>query len=139
MALDENELTDNGKAILDASRNSVVAAWGKGIVGAAIGAAAGWYFVGWLMSQGFYGLATLGACIGVGFSMLSGRRMVAGGIFCAIVAFVLSITCEWYHSPFTKDPSFSYFVNHLHQLDSQLTYLMFALSSFFGFWCGQGK
>jgi hypothetical protein len=32
MVFDENELSDSGKAILDASRNSIATAWLKGIV-----------------------------------------------------------------------------------------------------------
>lgn len=139
MALDENELSDSGKAILDASRNSIATAWLKGIVGACIGAAAGWFLVDWLLTQGRDGTASLGAGVGIGFALLSGRRMIAGGIFCAVVALILTVICEWYHSPFTKDKSLSYFLTHLHQLDHSFTYVMFGLSSAFGFWFGKGR
>jgi hypothetical protein len=139
MALDEKQLSDQGKAILDASRDSLVVSWVKGIAGAAMGGAAGWFVFSWLLGQGLYGLAIPAAFVGVGFSLLSKRSILAGGFFCMIAGFILMIVCEWYFFAFNKDPSFSYFVTHLHQMDKSMTYVFFVLGSLFAFWFGKGR
>jgi len=139
MPINESELSDEGKAILDASRDSIGLSWVKGIVGAFLGAIVGWFIYGWAYSQGFYALALPGALVGLGFGALSRRSMIAGGVFCAVVAFVLMVLCEWNTSPFSADDSLGYFVTHLHQLDSQMTWLFMALGVVFAFWFGRGR
>ena len=41
MSIDERELSPEGKAILDASRDSIGLTWAKGVLGAALGAVLG--------------------------------------------------------------------------------------------------
>ena len=139
MSIDERDLSPEGKAILDASRDSIGISWVKGIVGAILGALAGWFIFGWALSQGFYALALPGALVGLGFGALSRRSMIAGGVFCAVVAFCLMVLCEWNSSPFTADNSLSYFIAHLHQLDSQMTWLFMAVGVVLAFWFGRGR
>ena len=137
--MDEKNLSEAGKAILDASRDSIPVSFGRGVIGAAIGGAIGWFAFGWLLSQGFYALALPGALVGLGFSMLSRRSMLIGGLFCAVAGFALMVLCEWNHRAFSDDDSLLYFVTHLHQLDKQLTYLLLAVGTIIAFWFGKGR
>ena len=139
MPIDERQLSDEGKAILDASSDSMAKAWGMGLVGAALGATASWFIYNWAYSQGFYALALPGAAVGLGFSALSRRVMTAGAIFCAVAAFFLMAACEWNHSPFATDDSFTYFLTHVHQVDSQMTLVMMGLGVLMAFWFGRGR
>lgn len=139
MPINENELSDEGKAILDASRDSIGVSWAKGIFGAFLGAVAGWFIFRWAYSQGFYALALPGALVGLGFGALSRRSMIAGGVFCAVAAFFLMVLCEWNTSPFSADNSLTYFITHLHQLDSQMTWVFMAVGSALAFWFGRGR
>ena len=139
MAINERELSDEGKAILDASRDSMAKTWAMGILGASLGAIAGWFVYGWAFSQGFYALALPGAMVGLGFSALTRRPMIAGGVFCAVAGFFLMAVCEWKDSPFTADESFPYFLTHIHEVDSQVTLVMIGLGVLMAFWFGRGR
>ena len=137
--MDEQNLSVSGKAILDASRDSIAISFARGVVGALIGGTIGWFAFGWLLSQGYYALALPGALVGLGFGFLSRRSMLIGGLFCAVAAFALMVACEWKHAPFSDDGSLTYFVTHLHKLDSQFTYVLLALGTAFSFWFGKGR
>lgn len=114
-------------------------AWGLGIVGAILGAVAGWFIFGWLLGQGFYMLALPGALVGLGFGYLSRSPMIAGGIFCAILALPLTVACEWSHRPFSTDESLGYFLSNFHKMDSVVTYIMLAFGVLCAFWFGRGR
>jgi hypothetical protein len=77
--------------------------------------------------------------VGLGFSALARRQMIAGGIFCAIAAFFLMVACEWSHSPFLDDGSFVYFLTHLHKVDNQMTMVLIGLGVALAFWFGRGR
>ena len=139
MSIDERELSPEGKAILRASRDPIGKSWALGIVGAILGGVAGWFIYAWIYSQGFYALAFPGAAVGLGFSALARRQMIAGGIFCAIAAFFLMVACEWSHSPFLDDGSFVYFLTHLHKVDNQMTMVLIGLGVALAFWFGRGR
>jgi len=139
MPMNENELSDEGKAILDASRDSIGISWAKGIFGALLGAVAGWFIHNWAYSQGFYALALPGATVGLGFAALSRRPMIVGGVFCAVVSFFLMAACEWNNSPFTDDNSFTYFLTNIHQVDSQMTLMLIGVGVLMAFWFGRGR
>ncbi|QEG23438.1 hypothetical protein [Mariniblastus fucicola] len=139
MTINESELSDEGKAILDASRDPIGKSWALGILGAFLGAAAGWFIFRWAFSQGYYVLALPGAAVGLGFSALASRRMFAGGIFCAVVAFFVTVGCEWNERPFNDDNSFTYFLTHLHKVDDQMTIVMLVIGVLLAFWFGRGR
>lgn len=139
MTIDERELSNEGKAILDASRDPMAKSWAMGILGAALGAIAAWFIYNWAYDQGFYALALPGAAVGLGFSALSRRTMIAGGIFCAVVSFFLTAACEWNNSPFDSDQSFTYFLANIHNVDSQMTLVMIGLGVLMAFWFGRGR
>ena len=77
--------------------------------------------------------------VGLGFSALSRRTMIAGGIFCAVVSFFLTAACEWNNSPFDSDQSFTYFLANIHNVDSQMTLVMIGLGVLMAFWFGRGR
>lgn len=139
MPIDERELSEEGKAILNASQTSVGTSWALGVIGALLGGAAGWFIYGWLFSQGYYALALPGAAVGLGFSALARRPMIAGGAFCAVVAFFLMAACEWKDSAFLADDSYLYFLTHIHEVDSPATLGFMALGVAFAFWFGKGR
>jgi hypothetical protein len=110
----------------------------RGLAGAAIGAAAGWFAFGWLFNAGFYALALPGALVGLFCGVISGGASLINAIGCAIIAAVLSIVLEWKHRPFIADESFGYFITHLHELRG-MTWLMLVLGVVFAFWFGRGR
>jgi hypothetical protein len=139
MNIDESKLSPEGKAILAASQSSIAKSWGLGIVGAILGGIAGWFIYGWLFNQGYYALALPGAAVGLGFSALARRPMIAGGAFCAVAAFFLMAACEWKDSAFVADDSYLYFLTHIHKVDSMATLGFIALGVAFAFWFGKGR
>ena len=136
--MDEKNLSEAGKAILDASRDSIATSWAKGLVGAAIGGAVGWFTFGWLLSQRFYALALPGVLVGLGFGLCSRRSMLTGGLFCAVAALGLMLMCEWSHRHFIADKSLGYFLTHLRDLE-QFTFVLLAIGTMFSFWFGKGR
>jgi hypothetical protein len=108
------------------------------MAGAVIGAVVGWFALGWVIDQGFYGLALPGALVGLACGAISGGVSRANAILCAALAAVLGIVLEWWHFPFVADESFGFFVTHLHELRG-ITWLMLVLGAIFGFWFGRGR
>ena len=138
--MDEKNLSEAGKAILDASRDSIAVSFARGIVGAAIGGVIGWFAFEWLWhQQQLYALALPGALVGLGFGLLSRRSMLLGGLFCAVAGLGLMLVCEWKRAPFADDKSLVYFLTHLQHLNRQATYLLLAAGTAFAFWFGKGR
>jgi len=136
MPLNESELSDEGKAILDASRDSIAMSWLKGCFGALLGAFAGWFIFGWLVDQGFYALAIPGAAVGLGFGALSRRPMISGGIFCAVVAAILLLMCEWRF--LAGSQTFEEFLKDLPN-ETPFTFILFGVGVLMAFWFGRGR
>ena len=110
----------------------------RGMAGALLGGVLGWFAFGWLMNQGFYGLALPGALVGFVCGIVSRGVSWTNAVVCAVLAAILGIVLEWRHRPFIADESFGYFVAHLHELQG-LTWLMIALGAVFAFWIGRGR
>jgi len=117
---------------------SPAAAWGRGVLGAVIGGAIGFFAFKWLLTQGYYGLALPAILLAIGFSMGSKRPMVLGGIFCAIAGLGLMIFSEWYTSPFVKDKSLGFFLRNLGELQP-VTLIFIAVGTAVAFWFGRGN
>ncbi len=130
--------TDAGQQIKALMLGSSASAWGRGVIGAVIGGAVGFYAFKWLLTQGYYGLALPAILLGIGFSMCARRPMFLGGMFCAILGLVLMIYSEWYTSPFIKDESLGFFLQNLTELQS-VTKIFMALGSAGAFWFGRGR
>jgi hypothetical protein len=121
-----------------ASDNQQALTVARGLAGAAIGGALGWFAFNWLVGQGFYALALPGALVGLACGVLAGGASVINAAACAVIAIVLTLVLEWKHFPFNEDPSFGYFLSHIHQLRG-ITWLMLALGAVFAFWFGRGR
>lgn len=115
-----------------------VANYGLGLIGASMGALAGYFLFKLLLGQNLYALALPGALIGIGCGVLSRIHSRTLGVVCAIAALALGIMLEWQHFPFLADDSLSFFVTHLHQLKG-FTMVMLVLGVLGGFWFGTGR
>lgn len=138
MSEEPTEQPKRGDGIHSAGGQPVIKAWCLGIVGAVVGGVVGWFVFAFLVSQGFYALALPGALVGLGFGGLSRRPMIAGGIFCAIVAVALMVFCEWHHWPMIEDESLGFFLTHLHDLRF-MTWLFLGIGAICAFWFGRGR
>jgi len=110
----------------------------RGVLGLVVGGVAGFFLFQWLVGQGFYGLAILGAVMGWACSYASRIYSPVLAVACGIGAATLSVFAEWKAFPFLADDSFSYFVSHLYQLKG-LTLIFIALSTVFATWFGLGR
>lgn len=110
----------------------------KGICGAIVGGALGYFGFEWITTMGFYSLVLPGALLGLGFGLAAQQRNLAFGIICAIAALALGLFSEWSCFPFNADNSFSYFLAHMNQL-KPLTWIMLAIGSLMAFWFGKGR
>lgn len=109
-----------------------------GLVGAAIGAVAGYYLCIWIARQGFYGIMLPGACVGWGCGALSGHRSVLLGVICGVLGLAAGIYTEWRMFPFAADEHLSYFLAHLHQLKG-LTQILILFGTACAAWFGLGR
>ena len=109
----------------------------RGLLGAAIGGAAGYFVTGWLARQGFYAMALPGVGIGLGAGLLVTKRCPGVAIFCGILALALGLFTEWKHFPFIRDASFGYFLRHLGDL-RPLTLILIGLGTVAGYWFALG-
>ena len=105
----------------------------RGLIGAAVGGAVGYFAFGWLLNQGFYAVALPGVLLGIGAGMLPQRQSIAFSIMCGVAALVLGLLAEWRYVPYIADKSLRYFLEHLPDLQP-VTMIMIALGSFAGFW-----
>ncbi len=91
-----------------------------------------------LAQQGFYAMVLPVAAPGLGGGVLLRGRSYVFGIVCGILGVMLGLFIEWRFAPFIADPSFSYFISHLHKL-SAVTLIMIGVGGLCGFWFGQGR
>jgi hypothetical protein len=110
----------------------------RGALGGAVGGVLGFFVFKWLAQQGLYGMMIPGAMIGLGSAVAARGRSLLLGLLCAVAAVLLSVFAEWAVFPFRKDPSFGFFVAHVHDLPP-LKLAMMALGAAFAFWLGQGR
>jgi hypothetical protein len=77
----------------------------RGLAGALVGGAAGFFAFGWLAEQGFYAMALPGIALGVGAGVAARHRSRVLATMCGLLALGLSIFAEWKNFPFVKDNS----------------------------------
>src|SRR4051812_27019832 len=87
-----------------------------GLAGALVGGVVGYFLVGWLAKQGFYGVALPGVLLGVGAGLLAKQPSPSLAITCGIMALALGVFTEWKLFPFIADGTFRYFLTHLSAL-----------------------
>ena len=130
--------SEAGQQIKSAMQVSPSKAWVRGVIGAVLGGAAGYYLFMWLRTQGYYGLAMPAILLGLGFGIFAGRSMILGGLFCVVSGLALMIFCEWSTSPFAKDESLKFFLENISNLQT-VTLGFMALGMAGAFWFGKGR
>ncbi len=110
----------------------------RGLVGAAIGGAAGYFAFGWILGYGLYAMILPGAALGFGFATLAGERNRTNGIISAVLATGLGLFTKWQHFPFVDDASFPYFVTRIHKL-TPITLIMIAVGTALAYWSASGN
>jgi hypothetical protein len=120
---------------MEANANSTgpIANISRGLLGAVVGGAIGYFAFGWLLRQGFYAVALPGVLAGVGCGFLLRQRSLPLAITCGLGGLALGLVAEWKHLPFAKDDTLGYFLTHLRQL-RPFTLLMLALGGLGAFW-----
>jgi hypothetical protein len=66
----------------------------RGLVGAAIGGAAGYFAFGWILRYQLHAMILPGAALGFGFAILAGERNRINGIISAVLATALGLFTE---------------------------------------------
>lgn len=103
-----------------------------GLLGAALGGAAGYFLFGWLVQQGFYALLLPPAGLGFGAGLLARGRSVPLAIACAVLGLGLALFTEWKFRPFIADAGLGYFLTHVHEL-KPVTLIFVALGAYFSY------
>jgi len=88
----------------------------RGIAGAAIGGALGYFAFFWIVRQGFYALIIPPALLGAGAGLCARGRSVPLAAICAVAGLALGLFTEWQFAPFNTDTTLSYFLTHVHEL-----------------------
>jgi hypothetical protein len=112
----------------------------RGLAGAIVGGLVGYFAFRWLSKQGFYGPMIPGAFLGIGAGWAARGRSQLLGIVCGLAGLFLGVFSEWMRAPFVDDPSFTFFVTHLQQMDrATVKLLMIGLGGAAAYWFGQGR
>src|SRR5688572_27483519 len=82
----------------------------RGLAGAIVGGAIGFFVFRLLVRQGLYGMMIPGALLGLGAGVAARGKSIPLGIACALTAIALAICAEWSVFPFKNDPSLEFFV-----------------------------
>ncbi|HSI10542.1 MAG TPA: hypothetical protein VK961_00800 [Chthoniobacter sp.] len=103
-----------------------------GLLGAAVGGCVGYFVFFWMAKQGFYALALPGGLLGLAAGLCARERSRPLAAICAVAGLMLGLFTEWRFSPFLADHSFTYFLTHVHTLQT-VTLLMLALGVFLSY------
>jgi len=118
-------------------KNSFALAALRGLVGAVVGGAIGWYGFHWLVGQGLLAPMLPGALVGLGCGMSSGWRSQTLGMLCGAGGLIIGLLAYW-QVLILKDDSLSFFISHLHERSPQ-NLLMFGLGGLLAYWFGLGR
>ena len=132
----ESEMSEAGKAIRNTMLGSPVAAWGKGILGAIVGAVLGYFAFSWLLNYGMYAGVLPGSLIGVGFSIAARRPLMAAGIVCGICGLIFGFWCDA-HTNAPPETLVQYFQT-FEQVPAA-NKIMIAVGGLMAFWFGKGN
>ncbi len=109
----------------------------RGLVGAGLGGAAGYFLFGWLLKRGYYAPMLPGALLGLGCGIFVQRRNMPLAIVCGVVALGLGVFTRWKHDAGPAGNDFGLFITQLNRLPT-VTLLLLALGGVCGFWFALG-
>jgi hypothetical protein len=110
----------------------------RGIGGAIVGGAVGYFIFVLLLRNGLYSSMLPGVLLGVGAGLAARGRSPVLGVICAVASIPLAVIGEWSVMPFVQDKSLAFFVTHVHKLPP-LHLVMMALGTAAAWWFGQGR
>src|SRR5687768_8560345 len=87
----------------------------RGVAGAAVGGAIGYFVFRWLSGQGFYGIMIPGALLGMGAGLAARTRSLVLGLICTALAIALTVFTEW-HVLYSMNHTFDFFLSNIHTL-----------------------
>ncbi len=118
----------------------------RGIIGAAAGGIVGCLAFWLLVRRGLHAPILPFGVIGLGCGLLSRRRDLWLGALSAGLGLVVTIVADWLWWPFKADPSFGYFITHLHRQDPMVLLgipvsplLIYVIGATVAFWFGMGR
>ena len=109
----------------------------RGLAGAALGGAAGYFLVGWLLRRGYYAPMLPGVLVGLGCGVFVERRNMPLAVLCGVAALALGVFTRWKQDASVYSTDFVQFVLHLDRLRTG-TLVMLALGGLCGFWFALG-
>jgi hypothetical protein len=109
----------------------------RGLTGAAVGGAVGYFTFFWIAHQGFYALVLPAALVGSGGGLCAGGRSKPLAIVCGVAGLVLGLFTEWRFAPFVADSSLVYFMTHIHAL-KPITLIMVLVGAALSYWLALG-
>lgn len=110
----------------------------RGLAGAAIGGAVGYYAFAWILGYGLYAMILPGAALGYGFSLCTQQRSMLNGIICAVLAVGLGLFAEWKHFRFKDEKTVLDFLTQLHHR-TPVTLIMIAVGALLAYWSANGR
>jgi hypothetical protein len=90
----------------------------------------GYFGVGWIATQGFYGIMLPGLLLGLGAGWFRCRYLWPS-IVCGVLALVFGLAAEWRF--FNAGDTLPVFLSEVHKLGN-VTLLMLAAGTLVGFW-----
>lgn len=113
---------------------SVGQEWAMAVVGSILGGVVGHLAFEYLLKYGLYGAVLPGALVGIGAGLIRRRRIVAVGLFAAVVALIVGVYSELDAFTF-GDGSLAFFVKN----PQPVTWIMLAVGTGLGFMLGVGR
>lgn len=107
----------------------------RGLIGAAVGGAIGYFAFYGLHSNGWYAGVLPGVLVGLGFGFFSGQRSLIYGFLCALMALALGLFVEWKF--FAKKQDLLQIITHIQDIKSRHL-IDIGLGSLFSLWFGIG-
>jgi hypothetical protein len=112
--------------------------WLLGLLGAIVGGTLGYFLFIGLTRIGLYALILPGGLLGLGGGLMLRGKSTLFGVLCGVSALGLGLFADWRFEQFRDDPSFWYFLTHIHKLDF-ITLFMLIVGVLIAFWLGRGN
>lgn len=112
--------------------------WPLGLLGAIVGGTLGYLLFFGLLRIHLFALILPGGLLGLGGGMMLRGKSTLFGLLCGVSALCLGLFADWRFEPFVPDPSFWYFLTHIHKFDV-ITLFLLIVGVLIAFWLGRGN